>query len=369
MDIGIVGAGIAGLTLANLVQNTGHKIHVYDQADVLEPVGAGFTLQPNGIDIMERIGVDDEIDQRAARVDNSVIYTSDGRTFPTDIMKSLSGTKRSYSIHRGDFHSILLKNLSDSVDLKLNHSFDTAENRDGKVEARFNNGQVYAHDLLIGADGIRSKVRHIVSPEAELEPEGTSAIRALIPKPENTNGDGNFRAWSGDDKAFLAYPVKDNTKINIAAYVPSNDSTNRSWSKSVSKDEFAEIFEGWAPEVIDMISSVETAFSWELYDHSPLSRWSKGSIGLIGDAAHAMLPYLGQGANQAIEDCGMLASILEKTTEDNVPEVLAEFEDARKDTAAAIQQLSRQASKIFRDDFGGDLDLKAKYINDLLAKR
>jgi salicylate hydroxylase len=318
---------------------------------------------------MERIGVEDEIDRRAARVDNSIIYSPDGRIFPTDIMKSLSGAGKSYSIHRGDFHNILLNNLSDSVDLKLNHSFITAEDKGGKVSTTFNDGQVYTHDLLIGADGIRSKVRRIVSPEAELEPEGTSAIRALIPKSELTAGDGNFRAWLGNNKAFLTYPVKDSREINIAAYVPSTDSSNNSWSKSVSKQDLAGIFEGWAPEVMDMIENVETAFSWELYDHSPLSSWSSGSIALIGDAAHAMLPYLGQGANQAIEDCGVLASILEDTTGNNIRDALREFEAARKDTAATIQLLSRQASNVFRDDFSGDLDLKAKYIEDLLSKR
>lgn len=99
MDIGIIGSGIAGLTLANLLQDTqsqGFKVTIYDQAKVLKPVGAGFTLQPNGLSIMKKIGVYDEIIKRSAKVDNSVIHDTYGNKLPTDIMRTLSSDRESY---------------------------------------------------------------------------------------------------------------------------------------------------------------------------------------------------------------------------------------------------------------------------------
>lgn len=373
MDIGIIGSGIAGLTLANLLQDTqnlGFKVTIYDQAKVLKPVGAGFTLQPNGLSIMKKIGVYDEIIKRSAKVDNSVIYDTYGNKLPTDIMRTLSSDRESYSIHRGDFQEILLKNLSQFVNIQLNHEFISARNIDDKVEITFGNGRTWTHDLLIGADGVRSQVRRVISPETKLEAERVTAIRALIPKCEATTGGSNFRAWMGGNKVLVTYPVKDSQKINIAAYVPSNNKQYKGWSQAVSKHTLLEEFKGWGFEAINLMNHVEYAFSWELYDHLPLSSWSEGAICVIGDAAHSMLPYLGQGANQAIEDCGVLASLLTDITSKNEIEgVLKDYESIRKESVTVIQSLSRQAGHVFRDDFGGDIGKKAKEINKLLDQR
>jgi salicylate hydroxylase len=146
----------------------------------------------------------------------------------------------------------------------------------------------------------------------------------------------------GDGKHFMTYPVRAGALLNYVGFVPTTNATTESWSAIGDRDEFAASFAGWDPRVVSLLQAVDTCFWWGLYDRKPLDTWSNGRLVLLGDAAHAMLPHLGQGANQAIEDGVALAVLLEGREPADVPETLKQYETLRRARTDMIQAEARK---------------------------
>ena len=146
----------------------------------------------------------------------------------------------------------------------------------------------------------------------------------------------------GDGKHFMVFPVRSGRLLNYVGFVPTSDRTVESWSAVGDRDELAASFAGWDRPVVDLLAQVETCFWWGLYDRAPLPRWSDGRLVLLGDAAHPMLPHLGQGANQAMEDGVALAVLLEGRAADEVPDILPAFERFRRARTDVIQAEARR---------------------------
>lgn len=205
MKIGIVGAGIAGLALANLLDHARYEIQLIDSAESLEPIGAGFTLQPNGLEVLRSIFRDDNPFREAALVSTSTIYDSQGEQLPIDIMGELSATNESYSIHRGDIHSALLRNLDRKIGLYTSRRVERLDDGStvGSMRVQYENGQIEKFDLIVGADGIKSVVRKFVEPSGSLTYGNGIAVRAIVPRTENDQKYRNFQAWMGRGKLYL----------------------------------------------------------------------------------------------------------------------------------------------------------------------
>jgi salicylate hydroxylase len=148
--------------------------------------------------------------------------------------------------------------------------------------------------------------------------------------------------WMGDGKRFMVFPVRGGTLLNYVGFVPTETETVESWLASGNRDELAASFQGWDASVTALLEKVETCFWWGLYDRRPLASWTNGRLALLGDAAHAMLRHLGQGANQAIEDGGAPAVLLERCAHAEVPAMLKRYEELRRVRTNVVQAEARQ---------------------------
>ena len=228
----------------------------------------------------------------------------------------------------------------------------------------FADGRVAEADVVIAADGIHSALqKHVVGP---MPPEysGMRAYRGLVARdrlpgwPEEAH-----QVWMGDGKHFMVFPVRGGQLLNYVGFVPTSAETVESWSAIGDRDELAAAFAGWDAPVTELLSKVESCFWWGLYDRHPLAAWTKGRLALLGDAAHPMLPHLGQGANQAIEDGVALAVLLEGREPAEVPESLRQYEALRRRRTDVIQAEARRNGLRY-DSRSGSLEQRDREIAD-----
>jgi salicylate hydroxylase len=178
-----------------------------------------------------------------------------------------------------------------------------------------------------------------------LPPEysGSRAYRGLIDRDKLPEWPKQVHLiWMGDGKHFMVYPVRSGRLLNYVGFVPTQKETIESWSATGDRDELAASFEGWDARLVRLLEKVETCFWWGLYDRRPLPSWTKGRLALLGDAAHAMLPHVGQGANQAIEDGVALAVFLEGRYPAEIPDVLRSYETFRRERTDVVQAEARK---------------------------
>jgi salicylate hydroxylase len=149
--------------------------------------------------------------------------------------------------------------------------------------------------------------------------------------------------WLGKGKHFLAFPVRAGTIINYVGFVPADEEMKESWSAPGDPDILRREFAGWDPRIEELLKEVQATFRWALYDREPLPTWTKGRLSLLGDAAHPMLPHLGQGANQSIEDGMALATILGRVDGKAAPAALLAYERLRRERVAEIQRGARES--------------------------
>jgi salicylate hydroxylase len=150
------------------------------------------------------------------------------------------------------------------------------------------------------------------------------------------------QVWMGDGKHFMVFPVRSGRLLNYVGFVPTENETIESWSAIGDRDELAASFAGWDPRVVGLLEKVESCFWWGLYDRKPLASWTNGRLALLGDAAHAMLPHVGQGANQAVEDGVALAVFLEGRSSAEVADALRRYETFRRERTGIVQAEARQ---------------------------
>lgn len=342
MRVAIIGGGIGGLTTAIALRDAGIDAVVYEQAQQLGEVGAGIGVAPNGLRAYERLGLRDAIESVAARYgDGSVYYRADGALIGEMTTSDSSGRYFTLGLHRADFVGVLTSALPTEV-IRTGHRLVRLEESAKGVLLEFANGTTETVDLVVGADGIHSVVRAAVTEPTQPTPSGSIAYRGLVRADRLTSWPtGIAQLWMGEGKHFLTYPVRRGEMINYVGFVPSDERLRESWSAPGDVESLRADFAGWDSRVEDLLAQVEQTFWWGLYDREPLQRWSTDRVTLLGDAAHAMLPHLGQGANQAIEDAMTLAVLLGAADESSVPAALAQYESLRLDRTTRVQSGAR----------------------------
>jgi salicylate hydroxylase len=200
--------------------------------------------------------------------------------------------------------------------------------------------------VVIGADGIHSVLQGFVVAPAKPVFSGVVAYRGLVPSLDEYSA-GAMRMWVGESRHFLTFPVRAGQLLNYVGFVPSDTSVRESWSAPGDPAALAAHFAGWDLVIGEVIAAISgpggTGFQWGMYDRAPLPRWSSGRLTLLGDAAHPMLPHLGQGVNQALEDAVTLATLLGASPGPaGVPRALAAYEGLRRDRTARVQLSSRR---------------------------
>jgi salicylate hydroxylase len=344
LKVAIVGGGIGGLFAANALIAHGIDVAVYEQAPALGEIGAGVFLTPNSVRQLERVGLGPAVEKWGARVgSNSHYFRHDGAPIAPVQVTDASGWNATFGMHRADFVDLLARALPAGV-VHTGHR-GTGFTQEGETaRVTFANGNIAQADIVIAADGIHSELRQFVAPPSKPIFHGSVAYRGTVPHaivpywPTD-----RWQMWLGQGKHFLVFPLRAGKLVNYVGFVPADAEMKESWSAPGDPDVLRAEFAGWDSRIGGLLSKVEKTFRWALYDREPLPVWSKGRLTLLGDAAHPMLPHLGQGANQSIEDGMALATILARAGRDSAPAALQAYEKLRRERVAEVQSGARKS--------------------------
>jgi 2-polyprenyl-6-methoxyphenol hydroxylase-like FAD-dependent oxidoreductase len=340
----VVGAGLGGTAAALALARAGIDVQVYEQARQLTEVGAGVALAPNGLRMLELLGVGEGIMRLGARHVSTELLLSDGRPVRHE-PDQFAQAGRNVGMHRADLLGLLAGQLPPGTVHAGRRCTGLRQDADSAT-AGFADGTTASADVVIGADGIHSVLQGFVTGPAEPVFSGVVAYRGLVPRLAEYPADA-MRMWTGETKHFLVFPVRAGQLLNYVGFVPSDISVRESWSAPGDPAALAAHFAGWDPAIASVIAAISgpggSGFQWGMYDRAPLPRWSSGRLTLLGDAAHPMLPHLGQGVNQALEDAVVLATLLGASANPaDVPHALATYERLRRDRTARVQLGSRR---------------------------
>jgi salicylate hydroxylase len=372
LRIAIIGSGIGGLTAALALRARGLDASVFEQAEAVREIGAGVSIHPNAARLLKRIGLDDQLRKIGSPINGITLRSSKGEAITTPAGPATPAfsqqTGQGYNIHRADFLNLLFAALPGGT-VRLGHRcLQLQEDSDG-VRLAFANGAVAEADVVIGADGIRSVIQRQIGLESRPSSEGIMAYRGLIPA-ERLAWAGELRdpgLWIGSGRSFLLYPVAGGRLINMVAFVPTDTESEESWSAPGDLKALAAEYAGWDQPVQDTINALDETFRWGIYDRAPLPRWSTGRVTLMGDAAHPMVPHVGQGAGQSIEDAITLAVMLEGCGANDIAARLKLYETLRLARTSQVQALARAAGKLYRSEHDDSAE-KAVRLREWMAQ-
>jgi len=339
----IIGGGIGGLFAANALIAHGLRVSVYEQASALGEVGAGVFVTPNAVRQLERVGLGPEVERWGARVGpGSHYFRHDGTPIAPVQVSDGSAWNAAFGMHRADFIDLLAAKLPEGT-VRTGHRAIAFAQDDERARVEFANGASAEAEFVVAADGIHSALRSCVCPPSEPVFHGTISYRGLVAR-ERLPGwpMDHWQMWAGPSRHFLVFPVRHGTMVNYVGFVPTDEEMKESWSAPGDPAVLRREFAGWDPRIGDVLQQVDKTFRWALYDREPLATWSTGRLTLLGDAAHPMLPHLGQGANQSIEDGMALATLLAQVDGSAVPAALLAYEGLRRQRVAEIQLGARQ---------------------------
>ena len=345
LSVGIAGGGIGGLTAALSLLQRGFEVHVYEQAREFAEVGAGIQVSPNASRILHRIGLADALAGMGVRpLAWRQRRWDDGRTLLhtplADVVVEVFGFPH-YQTHRADLLAALVRELPGDR-LHVSHRLIGLDDRGDRVSLAFENGETAEVDVLIGADGIHSTVQRLLFGEQSPHFTGCVAYRGLIPAERVADLEiaVESQVWMGPGRHFVHYYVQGERLLNWVALVEQDTWQRESWTDRGEVADALAAYEGWHRQIRRIIESVDETFIWALFDRAPLTRWSRGRVTLLGDACHPMLPFMAQGAAQAIEDGAALAACLAGTS--SVEAALRQYESVRLPRASKIQAMSAQ---------------------------
>ena len=358
LNVAIVGGGIGGLFAANALIAHGLRVSVYEQAPTLGEVGAGVFLTPNSVRQLQRVGLGQAVETFGARVGpGSHYFRHDGTPIAPVQVTDSSGWNATYGLHRADLVGFLAEALPSDV-VHTGHRCTGFEQAGAVARVAFANGAVAEADIVIGADGIHSTLRAYVFPPSRPVFSGSVAYRGLVLHARIPDWPTDrWQMWLGKGKHFLAFPVRSGRLINFVGFVPADEEMMESWSAPGDPERLRQEFAGWDARIGKLLQQVQATFRSALYDREPLPTWSKGRLSLLGDAAHPMLPHLGQGANQSIEDAMALATILARAGRTTGAAALLAYERLRRERVASIQRGAR-ASGLRYDSAYADLGVR-----------
>jgi salicylate hydroxylase len=339
----VVGGGIGGLAAAAALTRAGIEASVYEQAPAIGEVGAGVLIGPNGVRMLHRFGLAGALEQVGGWVgEGSTYYRHDGTRVAPVMTTDSSGWPFTYGMHRADMVELLAGLLPDGA-VHPGHRAVSFEQDEGQARVSFANGAVAEADVVIAADGIHSSLQGFVTGQATPVFSGSVAFRGIIDtarvpwwRPKV------FQLWMGEGKHVIVFPVRAGKQLNFVCFIPAEQAMRESWSAPGDPDALRAAFAGCAEPVTELLKQVDSCFWWGLYDREPLERWTNGRLALLGDAAHPMLPHLGQGANQSIEDSFALAALLKNADTAEVPAALAHYAQVRRQRTDVIQDGSRR---------------------------
>ena len=345
--IHIIGAGIGGLTLALGLLQQGRRVKIYEQADELGEVGAGLSISPNATKGLEYLGLSVFMEARSNAPQTNYVYhgVTNEELVAIDRREDVDRFGAKYfQIHRADFHAELVKRVKSLAPdtIELTHRLTSVEHRKEITILNFDNGKVVNAHTLIGADGIKSTVRDEIFGDCQPEFTGVMAWRGLISAEHVPDMfvDPVSRVWTGPGRTFVTYPIRGKSLINVVAIGQAPKWTEEGWAVKAEPKELSETFKDWCQPVQTLIRAIPAAhlFRWGLFSREPLEGLVSENVAVIGDSAHPMLPWFGQGASSSIEDGIVLARCFEECADDR--QALKLYNHARHERVTFLQRES-----------------------------
>lgn len=348
----IAGGGIAGMAAALGFARAGWEVELFEQAETLGEVGAGLQLSPNACRVLDRLGVLPDVRARSSAPESAELR--DGLTGQPIYRAELGAAAEArwgapyLHAHRADLLDVLAGAAAGAgVRLTLGSTATGAVSRPDSAALHLEGGAIAEGDVVIGADGIRSRLRGVAGPVEGPRFTGQVAWRGLVPVGSLPRGAvlSGATVWMGPGRHVVAYPVRNGALVNIVAVLEREDWAEEGWSLPGDPDELRAAFAGWAPPVPALLEAVRDCFLWGLFDRPEQVRWTRDRISLIGDAAHPMLPFLAQGAAMALEDGAALIRHLGRNP--NVVAALHAYEEERWPRVVRVRQRSRANGRLF----------------------
>lgn len=356
----IVGAGIGGLTAALALQRRGFKVAVYERASVLREIGAGLIVAPNARRALRDLGIDQALEAMSCCVPVGYLCSyASGEITGTRYGQAIFDKHGmgNLQVHRADLHQLLLQAVqaNDGLALHAAHEFVRLEQYAQGVTVSFANGTSVRGDAVIGADGNASAVRSFLIPGEAPRFNGQVSFRALIPDEllPPTIRERGWAMYPGPRRQVLHYPLRGGRIMNLIGTGRSATWEEEGWSIPATNEEFVAAYADFAPDILALMQAIPdgSLFKWGLRDREPLATWTVGRVTMLGDAAHPMTPFLGQGACIAIEDGLVVGRAFAAAS--TVEEALQRYEAARKSRGTNVQVWSREQGEALQNSVGG----------------
>lgn len=355
MKVIVAGAGIGGLTAALCLEQAGYDVELFEQAQQLSEVGAGIQCGANALKVMDHLGLLPHLEalavapERAEFCDHAsaeILYTA---PFGKDYRTRYGAPY--LHILRADLLSVLVDALKQRNPNALTLGATVTcytEHSDG-VSLHFADGSEVSGDCLIAADGIRSSLRSQIVGNTSPRFTGNVAWRGVLPADQLPKDfmQKVVRNFVGPNKHMVIYYLRQQQLVNFVGVVENKAWQDDSWISNAPWEELKADFDGWHPMVQSVIDGMDKTqcYRWALFDHTPINNWSSDRVTLLGDAAHATLPFMASGAAMAIEDGRILQRALDQAGD--IKEGLALYQANRFKRTSEIQKSSRQLGKLY----------------------
>ena len=343
--IAVVGAGLGGLTVAGLLQRAGFTVKVYEQAPAFSRIGAGIHLSSNVMLVMRRLGIERALSDIGLHPDAFVSRQWDTGEIlfelPLDAASEARYGAPYINVHRADLHAVLESALANGT-VEFGRKLRGVDELDSSVRLAFEDGSHIEADLVIGADGVSSKVREFLFPPEPPRYTGHIAHRAIFPA-RLLNGlpiRACSKWWGLGHHILVYYMTQTREDVYLVTSAP-----QPAWAETASfvpcaRDEFLAVFDGYHAELRQVVEAAPEVTKWPVFDREPVDHWSRDRVVLLGDACHAMRPYMAAGAAMAIEDAAVLARCIAERGSHDAAETFAWYEANRMPRVGKVQQIS-----------------------------
>lgn len=363
----IAGAGLGGLTAGLALIQRGHDVQIFEQARELREVGAGVQLGANGTRLLIALGLQAAMERVVcAAASKEMRLGTTGQSWQVFDLGPTSAERFGapyWMVHRGDFHAVLLDAVRQAAPDAIrpgNGCIGFEQTADG-VTLILADGHRATGDVLIGADGVHSRIRQQLFGQGKAQFTGIMAWRGLVPMERLPPHQQRLVGanWMGVGGHVVTYPLRRGEILNFVGVVERDDWHVESWTEIGTTEECLHDLRNWHDDVKTIIRNIDTPFKWALLGRDPLERFVEGRVCVMGDAAHPTLPFLAQGANMALEDAIVLARCLGSF---DVPTALRRYEQARVERTARIVRGSSDNTKRFHNPALGDPAGAAAYV-------
>jgi 6-hydroxynicotinate 3-monooxygenase len=341
--IAVVGAGLGGLSAAGFLQRAGFPVQVFEQAPAFSRIGAGIILSANVTKILRRLGVEQPLIEAGIK---SQCYISRAWDSGETLYEIAFDAKTEHRfggpyvhIHRGDLHGVLERVVTPGT-IVFGHQLAGIDETGNAVRLIFGNGATAEADIVIGADGIRSKVREFVIDREPPQFVGAAAYRAIFPA-ERLRGleIPDCTKWWGRDRHCLPYYLTGRRdEVYAIGVVPVSRWDGDESPLPATRDQYLEAFSGFHADLQRVLEAVDNVSLWPIYDRERNDRWSNGPLVLLGDACHPMRPFMAAGGATAVEDAAILSRCLASL--DDPAAAFRSYEATRISRVSEVQRIS-----------------------------